>query len=145
MKNSGFTLLELLMVIAILAVLTGLLMSSLSRNINQSRNDEVSHALAQTITGLRNKALRAGVSQKLALTSTGYVLSSLDQPSVLTAVNTPRVQFSPVGVSLICSTKGFCTAQDASGVPVTLNEITVTSSSTVRHITLTVLGLARVQ
>ena len=122
--QQGFTLVELLVVVAILGVLLLLGSFSYVRSVSNARNVNFVEALAQDINSARSLAMAKGVNTQVQFTSlNSYTVTRFDasnqpiSPPSVTNTNT-AVTMSGIGVGdkLVCSSTGFCLAYTSAGV-----------------------------
>ncbi len=98
-KNGGFTLVELLVVIGIIAVLIGVLLPALSKARQQAVSVQCKATLQQCGVGWMNYA----VSNKGAIYTGVYALTQVGPPTVLT-----QIHYS-VSIAITVSPSGFVT------------------------------------
>ena len=152
-RTAGFTLAELLVVVAILGIL--LLVGSYSyvKSVRNSNNAAFVEALAQDINRARSTSMAKGMKTLVTFTSaTEYVTAQLNTatPPVATRLagtKNTAVTMSDVdpGDYLQCSPTGFCLAYNASGALKTIDHVNVSYNGKTRRLTITVLGLTRVE
>ena len=153
--RAGFTLVELLVVMSILGILLALGSYGLVRQAQSATAVGYVEGLAQDINLARSVAMSKGRDTKVAFTSVAgatYTVTSTDPstnaPVVLVVPKSAsQVTLSGVmaGDSIICTFGGTCTAQDSAGTPKVISTITASAANTTRTLSITVLGLTRIE
>ncbi|MGL6039618.1 MAG: GspH/FimT family pseudopilin [Deefgea sp.] len=86
-RSSGFTLIELMITIAILGIALAIAVPDLMRFVNQSRVKGVAENLAQDLVFARTEAVRLGKPVRLNVASTCYGITSENTPCDCTKTN----------------------------------------------------------
>lgn len=149
-RTQAFTLLEMLLVLAVAAILMSIGGLLLSKQINDARSLDFVETLAQDINLARSVAMAKGQRTQIQFTSTSrYVVKNLDaagQPVLSTRTNASVVMTGiNVNDKLICSSSGFCLGYTAGGALKTLSQVNCTYRGKTRVLRLTVLGLTRIE
>lgn len=152
-RTTGFTLVELLVVIAFLGIM--LLIGSFSyvSSVKNANNVGFVEELAQDINKARSTAMAKGVRTQIVFTSANtYSVSKLDAAGnpvspPLGGDTNANVTMSGIdaGDKLICTSIGFCLAYTSAGVLKTINHVDFAYNGKTRRLTITVLGLTRVE
>ncbi|GMA15367.1 pilus assembly FimT family protein [Deinococcus metallilatus] len=147
---AGFTLLEILVVLAVASILLSIGGWLFSRQIRDARSMDFVEALAQDINLARSVAMAKGQRTQVEFVSANqYVVKNLDaagQPVLASQKNTSvTISGVNVGDKLICSSGGFCLGYTAAGAMKTLNQVSCTFNGKTRVLSITVLGLTRIE
>lgn len=151
-RTAGFTLLEMLVVMAIAGILLAIIGVTYQNNLRNAKSSDFIEALAQDINLARSTAMAKGRDVQVELTTASayqvtsvnpvtnkvYTLASNANTSVLMSGFT-------AGDKIVCSSRGFCLAQSSSGAGTTINQISCTANGKTRVMSITVLGLTRME
>ena len=152
-RTTGFTLVELLVVIAFLGIMLVIGSFSYVSSIKNANNVGFVEGLAQDINKARSTAMAKGVRTQIVFTSANtYSVSKLDaagnpvSPPIGGDTNA-NVTMSGInaGDKLICTSIGFCLAYTSAGVLKTISYVDFAYNGKTRRLTITVLGLTRVE
>lgn len=149
-RSAGYTLLELLVVMAVAGILLAVGGLMLSRQLSDARSMDFVEALAQDINLARSVAMARGERTEIQFTSANrYVVRNLDaagQP-VLASQTNAAVTISAVNVGdrLTCYSSGFCLGSTSGGAAKTISQVKCTFNGKTRVLSLTVLGLTRTE
>jgi prepilin-type N-terminal cleavage/methylation domain-containing protein len=151
--RAGFTLVELLVVMAFAGLMLGLASYGYVSNMNKARSNGFIEALAQDINQARSSAMAKSVRTQILFTSANaYTISNLDTngvaivPAIVSNSNaTVTMSGVNAGDKIICQSTGFCFAYTSAGALKTIDHIDFTANGSTRTLTITVLGLTRVE
>ena len=149
--RAGFTLLELLVVMAIIGILAGLASLYLVHNNTQAQARSFMDGLAQDINLARSTAMARSQSTEVLFTSaSSYQVINLEYvpgPRVLVTSQPTTVTLSGVatGDAIICRSGGFCFGYDGSGALKTIASISASGNGVTRTLSITALGLTRLE
>jgi prepilin-type N-terminal cleavage/methylation domain-containing protein len=151
-RTAGFTLLEMLVVMTIAGILLAVVGVAYQSNLRSSRSADFIESLAQDINLARSTAMAKGKDVQVELTNTSsYRVTTLDTSNA-TVVLVPLKTDSTVTMSgftagdkIICTSRGFCNAYSSTSTLKTINQISCTANGKTRIMSITVLGLTRME
>jgi len=149
-RHAGFTLLELLIAMAIIGILAVLGEIGLTRNIQNAQNDQFIETLGQDINTARSLAMARSQRTQLTFnTLSSYTVTFPDDAAaaqIASASNT-RVTLGGVtpGDKIICASGGFCLGYSAAGALKSIPQLTATTQNGVKTMSISVLGLTRLE
>lgn len=93
--QSGFSLIEMMIVIAIIGVMVAVAAPNINSALERQRNKELSQTVASALKEARNEALFRHQAVKVEYTTTGLVVSQLRQPA--NTSESPIIRTYPIG------------------------------------------------
>lgn len=158
MKSSNkytraYTLIELLVVLGIIGILLSVSVSGYWNRVNGERSATFAQGLSQDINLARSIAMAQGRPTRVTFNTSSSYIAQQQSVASATTWNT-RSQGSDsavtlsgvnVGDQIICTSSGFCLGYDASGNLKTIDSITCVTSKRSVRLSITVLGLARIE
>jgi prepilin-type N-terminal cleavage/methylation domain-containing protein len=153
-RTAGFTLLEMLVVMAIAGILLAVMGVAYQSNLKNSKSADFIEALAQDINLARSNAMAKGQNTQVDFVSvSSYKVSLVDGSGALIAPplvplktdTTVTMSGFTAGDKLVCTSRGFCTAYSSANALKTINQISCTANGKTRVMSITVLGLTRLE
>ena len=138
-KSKGFTLIEMMIAVAVMAIAMGLAAPSLTNFIKNNRMTADSNKLVSALTLARNEAVSRRVPVVVSLQTTGWVVNvggtqiaayKLENDTVLQLGGTTAVTFTPDGFRDLSATPSLFTVKICSQNIDSTREVTVSVAGT---------------
>ncbi|GGR07612.1 pilus assembly FimT family protein [Deinococcus ruber] len=149
-RQSGFTVLELLVVMAIIGILSAVAFIALTKRNNQLQNLQFIEKLGQDINYARSIAMAKGQKVQIQFNSlNGYTVTNIESSPQMTIATASNSQVALGNISLgdkiVCSSTGFCFGYTSANALKTISSITATTGTNTKTLSITLLGLTRIE
>jgi len=149
----AYTLIELLVVLGVVGVLLSVGVSGYWSRVNSERSGTFAQGLAQNINLARSLAMAQGRDTRITfVTASSYIVEQQALAPATTWSTRAQGDDSAVTMSgvnagdqITCKTSGFCLGYNSSGGLKTIGSITCVTSRRSVRLSITVLGLTRVE